>query len=815
MTFKVKSGINIGNKNIIDSNAKYQQTYDLPTIQPTLNLDFVNTPYLDSRITFTRASNATFTSARGLIETAVAGEPRFNYANNLCDGLLMEEATTNLLVSTSNFGGSSWSTDTIAPVITPYAAVAPDGTHTATLLEDQSTLVSGGTAARAQSFNVTASTNTYVTSCYVKAGTSACCSVRLVVVGPGLTCELCISPSTGQAQWRAGNAGAAYGIIPIGNGWYRVWLSIADNGTGTGIYTLVRPAFASTYSNTLDQAATGSTYFWGMQVEQKAFPTTYVPSGETFTSRASLASYRDGTDGLIKYAGYNLVPNSTAGGGVNLTISNNTLLAPDNTVSGMLVDVTSNFHAMAWYGITVTASTTYTFSFYVQRGTMPNMSYSVYNVTAGNDIVAATDYTSSTTATGWARIIVTFTTPVGCTSVNVYPIRDSNATGTVGIWGAQLELGSSATLVSKTTGTASAAARPAYNPTGTTSRRLLLEDAAATNLVFPSTIGSGWSYTGDAVINNATAPDGTTTATTLTVPTISGGLTSPHTPNITVSSSTVYTWSMYVKLGTALAADYKFAVYDLTNSTMIGVDLVPSQTPNSGAWTRVTYTFTTPATCTSVRCYAFRNASSSMTVGTMFFWGAQLELGSAATSYIPTTTASATRSADVYSTATATRIKDVAYISSPSGLPWFTMYDGTFVASFTEYQDFVGVPLGMTTTARAFANSMYISINTGGVTPSIVTNNASQTSIGGTQNKGAASGISTVAFTTKTDALIFTSDGNPIANDSTVSYPSTPYTWLSIGCSPWADDNHLNGTVRYIEYYPTALSNTEILALAK
>lgn len=114
---------------------------------------------------------------------------------------------------------------------------------------------------------------------------------------------------------------------------------------------------------------------------------------------------------------------------------------------------------------------------------------------------------------------------------------------------------------------------------------------------------------------------------------------------IGVTASTTYTWSFYAKLGTLAATDYKFALYDVTNAAFIVVNVVPSTLPNSSTWTRVTQTFTTPVGCTSIRAYPLRNGLAIS--GTAYIDHCQLELGSYATSPIPTTTAAVTRNADI------------------------------------------------------------------------------------------------------------------------------------------------------------------------
>ena len=64
---------------------------------PTLDLDFANTNSLDTRITFTRASNATYFDSSGVLQTAGNNVARFDHNPTTLQslGLLIEEQRTN------------------------------------------------------------------------------------------------------------------------------------------------------------------------------------------------------------------------------------------------------------------------------------------------------------------------------------------------------------------------------------------------------------------------------------------------------------------------------------------------------------------------------------------------------------------------------------------------------------------------------------------------------------------------------------------------------------------------------------------------
>jgi len=68
-----------------------------PTIRPSLILDFQKAEVVDPRVTFTRASTATFFNNAGVLTSAANNIPRidFNPSTLVCNGLLIEEQRTN------------------------------------------------------------------------------------------------------------------------------------------------------------------------------------------------------------------------------------------------------------------------------------------------------------------------------------------------------------------------------------------------------------------------------------------------------------------------------------------------------------------------------------------------------------------------------------------------------------------------------------------------------------------------------------------------------------------------------------------------
>ena len=137
-----------------------------------------------------------------------------------------------------------------------------------------------------------------------------------------------------------------------------------------------------------------------------------------------------------------------------LSVNSNQIISPDGTLNADEVNISAANSHYLFYSISVSALTNYTFTFYVKKGTATDASYSILNETNFTNIVNTTSYFNEISDTNWTRISVEFTTPSGATSIRVYPLRDGSSTGTVYIYGTQLEESSYATSYIPTSGAA-------------------------------------------------------------------------------------------------------------------------------------------------------------------------------------------------------------------------------------------------------------------------------------------------------------------------------------------------------------------------
>jgi len=200
---------------------------------------------------------------------------------------------------------------------------------------------------------------------------------------------------------------------------------------------------------------------------------------------------------------------------------------------------------------------------------------------------------------------------------------------------------------------------------GTVGTPALLVEPAATNLALQSEAWdvSPWVATsgsqGATVSGNVTtSPDGTTNADKL----IEAATTGTHfcLQSLTLTSGTTYTASFFVKASERTRGRFRMSGasaywdidFDLTLGTVTGGTNPFIQNFGNG-WYRIGGTFTAAQAPNNFIVSLLDASGNSPYTGNgtngFFVYGAQVEVGSVATSYIPTTTGSVTRNADVVS----------------------------------------------------------------------------------------------------------------------------------------------------------------------
>jgi len=340
-----------------------------------------------------------------------------------------------------------------------------------------------------------------------------------------------------------------------------------------------------------------------------------------------------------------------------------------------------------------------------------------------------------------------------------------------------------------------------YDPVTLVCKGLLIEESRSNSLIYSDQFNDAtWVKTNASIsADAAVSPDGTSNADALSKSAAFGSIYQ----GLTIATGT-YTASVYMKAGTRTTG--AFAVTENGSTTVLAranINLSTGVVTNNtgtvfavaagNGWYRVYTTVTT--TNTSVRVFIYSGTYNGSETGDVYAWGAQLEAGAFATSYIPTTTAALTRNADV-ATMTGTNFSD-----------WFNASEGTFVAEgsySTNSANCLYVNDG-TTSNRLM---LYMGNSAQGL---ITTAGVAQASLdGGTPIVGGA--LNKVCLSYKANNFGLALQGGATVTDTSGTVPTV--SQLNIGAGP-ALQQPLNGVITGFEYYPQRLTNAEIQAFSK
>ena len=331
-----------------------------------------------------------------------------------------------------------------------------------------------------------------------------------------------------------------------------------------------------------------------------------------------------------------------------------------------------------------------------------------------------------------------------------------------------------------------------------------MAEAAATNLCLQSEdFSTTWSANRTTVTANAAvAPDGTMTADKLD----NSGTTSDRMVMYQSFTSTnaTYSQSCYFQAGTIAFAQLGF--YDGSSTYFAGFNLLTGAEDFADAgtttsiedagdgWYRCTVHFLYPSTTGRIYVGGYKTtntpiyAPSVTNADYVYTWAAQAELGSFPTAYIPTTTTSVTRNADVLTYDDAGNIEDAAgtaYVEASSD--WSSQ------------------------SAQRYALSRYGN----GYFPRATTTSSSVASYDGTNFSLSPSGTSFYRTPQKTattwgDALTAYSpaalqpDASPALYDGTIGTGD-----IGVGSSN-GGTNQWSGTIRNVQIYSTELTAAEV-----
>ncbi len=353
---------------------------------------------------------------------------------------------------------------------------------------------------------------------------------------------------------------------------------------------------------------------------------------------------------------------------------------------------------------------------------------------------------------------------------------------------------------------ASGVMRLDHNPVTLVTKGVLIEEARTNSFNYSEEFDNAyWTKTGVTVTANAvTAPSGALTADTLTT----SGTVAVQRLFRSIGVTGLQTCSFFAKAGTANFLQINnnsdatfFANFDLTTGVIgtVGAGATAQMTNVGGGWYRCSITVTVVSSLSWLAYIVPSNTSASAasypaTVSTLHLWGAQIEAGGSASSYIPTVAATATRAADS---------ANITYsFAGPDGTLG-AEFSQLLAASYTVQRTFAQLfALGGVQVAlfrAATQNSLNALDYAAGAADGIVAGSAiSDTNL----HKGAA------AFGVNDLRLVV--NGGAAAADTTVT-GATNLTELRIGNTS-GTVNFANGHIKRIRLWNYKLTNSELQA---
>ena len=264
----------------------FDATYTFPAMRPSLILDFANSGTVDPRVTFSRASTATYYDAYGVLKTALSGVPRIDYCPQTagCRGLLIEEARTNRVLYSAQLDNASWTATRV--VVTANAAVAPDGN---TVADAVVPTTDTGTHTMSSTATTISASTTYTGSIFVKPNGYTRVRIRLGD-SVGFMGDVVYDCSTASVVSGTGTAT----VHTLKNGWFRIACTAA---TAAGATTLTMQVWVySGGTPTFAGDGTSGVYLWGAQIEAGAFMSSYIATTSAAVTRALDAAQITGTN---------------------------------------------------------------------------------------------------------------------------------------------------------------------------------------------------------------------------------------------------------------------------------------------------------------------------------------------------------------------------------------------------------------------------------------------------------------------------------------------------------------------------------------
>jgi len=352
---------------------------------------------------------------------------------------------------------------------------------------------------------------------------------------------------------------------------------------------------------------------------------------------------------------------------------------------------------------------------------------------------------------------------------------------------------------------------------------LLVEPSGSNSVLRSQDFSATWAATVSATVTGVTSPDGTANASIF----IADSTSNRVRQSVSLVSGTTYTYSLFGKFD-ALSSGFTMNVFE-ENTTAYGSGVCQAFNLNEGTlgasgsvgagftlqsagmenygngWYRCRMTvlmgYTTPSGATGGRV-GFRIGTQiqsgrplSVVSGSVSAWGAQLETGSVATSYIPTTTAAITRNADVISVSGA--------VSGSIGQTEGTIYLETdaLISGASDLFSFARATTNTVSITKNSSNIIQATVYTSGPSPAL-----------NIATSGTVSGNLKIAVAYKTGESALYINGVQIGTSSTAFSFTAALTQININPTGFFEGIG-NQRIRTLSLYTTRLTNAQLASL--
>jgi len=336
-----------------------------------------------------------------------------------------------------------------------------------------------------------------------------------------------------------------------------------------------------------------------------------------------------------------------------------------------------------------------------------------------------------------------------------------------------------------------------FDPISGECRGLLIEESR-TNLITSSNNFGGGTVDLGVIASATVSPDGTTNASLIFEKTTNNF--KLYTAGVTSVIGTTYCGSVFVKYagsskyGRLKSGSTNTIIINLTNGSILSSTGTCGVIPYSNGWYRIYSIFTATTTSENLQLFLMNyNGALSQYQGDgssgYYVYGMQAEVGAFATSYIPTSASTVTRSADN------------ASMTGTNFSSWYNQSEGTFYSNVKSTTGVGGYIISARGTSGGDRHQL---TQLGGAT--VISNVVVATfpKTYNSQNKQ--------AYSYSTNNFSFVTDKDKITQKFSGAIP-TNILYATVGRADFGGLNPINGTISRLTYYPIQLTSNQLINL--